>query len=337
MNIRKRKGRYQVQVRRLGFNPITKTFGQLSDGRRWGRQVELQMDQKRFKSTSNASKTTLKSVLERHLTERMKSVRAPKKEQSRFNTICKSKVVEKFLSDLTPNDFAEYRDARSKDGATGATIVRELSFMSVAIRKAIKIYGCWIPEHPIPNAIKPEEAPPRNRRLEEGEHELLKEYCKGAPKFKKPSQYWCDAIDFAIEEALRLNEQLSLQWKHVSLDKKVMTILAKHTKTKTERVVPLTPRALEILRKIPRSIDGRVFPMSINNFNRGWRAICKNAGIKGLHWHDLRRESISRLFEAGLSPSEIQMFSGHKTISLMIKTYTSHNPEKVAQKLNIKS
>ena len=37
--------------------------------------------------------------------------------------------------------------------------------MSVAIRKAIKIYGCWIPEHPIPNAIKPKEAPPRNRLI----------------------------------------------------------------------------------------------------------------------------------------------------------------------------
>ena len=113
-----------------------------------------------------------------------------------------------------------------------------------------------------------------------------------------------------------------------------MTILAKHTKTRVQRVIPLTPRALEILRKIPRSIDGRVFPMSINNFNRGWRAICKNAGIKNLHWHDLRRESISRLLESGLSISECQMFSGHKTISLMIKTYTAHNPETVAKKLN---
>ena len=74
--------------------------------------------------------------------------------------------------------------------------------------------------------------------------------------------------------------------------------------------------------------------MSINNFNRGWRAICKNSGINNLHWHDLRRESICRLFEAGLSPSEVQIFSGHKTISLMIKTYTAHNPEIVAKKLN---
>ena len=294
MYIRKRKGRYSVSIRRVGAKAINKTFAKKSDAHKFGIDIELQLQRKRYKDTSNAAKTTLKS----------------------------------------PNDFAQFREARFIEGAASATIIRELSFMSVAIRKAIKIYGCWIPEHPIPNAIKPKEAPPRNRRLNAGEHELLKEYCKGAPKFKKPNPYWCDAIDFAIESALRLNEQLTLTWKNISIEKKVMTILAKHTKTKTERVVPLTPRALEILKKIPRSIDGRVFPMSINNFNRGWRAICKNAGIKNLHWHDLRRTGISLLFERGLSPSEVQMFSGHKTISLMIKTYTAHNPEKVAKKLN---
>ena len=334
MYIRKRKGRYSVSIRHAGAKAINKTFAKKSDAHKYGFEVELQLQRKRYKDTSNASKTTLKSVLERHLAERLGEVRQPKKEQSRFNTIVKSEVVNKFLIDLTPNDFAQFRDARSLDGASGATIIRELSFMSVAIRKAIKVYGCWLPEHPIPNSIKPKESPPRNRRLNAGEHLLLKQYCKGAPKYKKPNPYWCDAIDFAIESALRLNEQLTLNWKHISIEKKVMTILAKHTKTGVERVVPLTPRALEILRNIPRSIDGRVFPMSINNFNRGWRAICKNAGIKNLHWHDLRRTGISLLFERGLSPSEVQMFSGHKTISLMIKTYTAHNPEKVAKKLN---
>ena len=72
MNIRKRNGRYQVQVRRLGYKPISKTFAQKSDGLKWGRQVEVQLEQKRYKDISNASKTTLKSVLERHLAERVK-------------------------------------------------------------------------------------------------------------------------------------------------------------------------------------------------------------------------------------------------------------------------
>ena len=334
MNIRKRNGRYTVQVRRLGFKSITKTFAQKSDAHKWGRQVEVQLEQKRYKDISNASKTTLRSVLERHLTERMKLVRAPKKERARFNTICKSKIVDRFLSDLTPSNFAEYRDKRLEDGAAAATVIRELSFMSVAISKAIKIYNCWIPEHPIKNSIRPKEAPPRNRRLENDEYERLMQYCKGAPKFKKPSPYWCSAIDFTIETALRLNEQLSLRWKQISFDTMTMKIEAKHTKTGIERIVPLTTKAMKILRAIPRSIDGRVFPMSINNFNRGWRAICKNANINGLRYHDLRREACSRLLERGLSISEVQMFTGHKTVSLMLKTYSAHNPIKVAQKLN---
>jgi len=296
--------------------------------------VEVQLEQKRYKDISNASKTTFKSVLVRHLEDRMKLVRAPKKEAARFNTICKSKIIDTFLSDLTPSNFAEYRDKRIEAGAAPATVIRELSFMSVAISKAIKIYNCWIPEHPIKNSIRPKEAAPRNRRLENGEYDRLKEYCKGAPKFKKPSPYWCDAIDFTIESALRLNELLSLTWKNISLVTKTMKIEAKHTKTNTERIVPLTPKALQVLQKIPRSIDGRVFPMSINNFNRGWRAICKNANITGLRWHDLRREACSRLLESGLSISECQLFTGHKTVSLMLKTYSAHNPVTVAKKLN---
>ena len=100
MYIRKRNGRYTVEIHKQGFKRIIKTFAQKSDARKFGIDTEVQMERKRYKDISNASKTTLRAVLERHLQERMNEVREPKKEQSRFNTICKSKVVEKFLSDV---------------------------------------------------------------------------------------------------------------------------------------------------------------------------------------------------------------------------------------------
>jgi integrase len=53
-----------------------------------------------------------------------------------------------------------------------------------------------------------------------------------------------------------------------------------------------------------------------------------------LRWHDLRREGCSRLLEKGLSISEVQMFTGHKTLSLMLNIYSVHNPVAVAKKLN---
>jgi len=329
MYIRKRLNKYYVEIKRQGHKDIYKTFKQKSDAMKWGRSVEIQLDQSRYRDTSNASKTTLKSVMERHLKERLRLVREPKKEQSRYNVIIKNDIVKRYLTNLTPQIFARYRDERLDDGLSPSTICRELSFMSIAIKKAIRHYNCWLPEHPIPNDIKPKESPPRNRRLEEGEFDKLMEHCK-----TKRNSYWCSMIEFSIETAMRLNEQLTLTWDKVDLKNMMITILAEHTKTGVERKIPLTPIAIEILGSLPRHIKGRVFPVSLNNFQRAWRSITRNAEIKDLHWHDLRREAISRLMESGLSISECQMFSGHKTMSLMLKTYTNHNPSLVAKKLN---
>ena len=329
MYIRKRLGKYFVEIKRQGHKNIYKTFNQKSDAMKWGSSVELQLDQSRYRDTSNASKTTLLSVMERHLKERLRVVRAPKKEQSRFNVIKKHDIVKRSLSSLTPQIFARYRDERMDDGISNSTICRELSFMSIAIKKAIRFYNCWLPEHPIPNDIKPKENPPRNRRLQEGEFEKLMQHCK-----TKRNSYWCSMIEFAIETAMRLNEQLTLKWDQVDLKKMMITILAEHSKTGVERKIPLTPRAIQILNEIPRHIKGRVFPVSLNNFQRAWRSITRNAEIKNLHWHDLRREACSRLMEQGLSISEVQMFTGHKTLSLMLQTYSQHNPSVVAKKLN---
>ena len=329
MYIRKRLGKYFVEIKRQGHKKIYKTLNQKSDAMKWGRSVELQLDQSRYRDTSNASKTTLLSVMERHLKERLRVVRAPKKEQSRFNVIKKHDIVKRSLSSLTPQIFARYRDERMDDGISNSTICRELSFMSIAIKKAIRFYNCWLPEHPIPNDIKPKENPPRNRRLQEGEFEKLMQHCK-----TKRNSYWCSMIEFAIETAMRLNEQLTLKWDQVDLKKMMITILAEHSKTGVERKIPLTPRAIQILNEIPRHINGRVFPVSLNNFQRAWRSITRNAEIKNLHWHDLRREACSRLMEQGLSISEVQMFTGHKTLSLMLQTYSQHNPSVVAKKLN---
>ena len=117
----------------------------------------------------------------------------------------------------------------------------------------------------------------------------------------------------------------------VDLNRKYITLPSEITKTNKTRNVPLQPHAIEILRKLPRSLDGRVFPIGIKNFERSWRAICKRANIEGLRWHDLKREAVSRLFEKGLSVSEVQLFCGNSLASLEV--YTEHNSTTLAEKL----
>ena len=72
--------------------------------------------------------------------------------------------------------------------------------------------------------------------------------------------------------------------------------------------------------------------MSLNYHNKGWRRLTKRAGIVGLMWRDFRREATSRMFERGLSITEIQSVTGHRTLQ-MLSTYTAHDAETLAIKL----
>jgi len=330
--IRKRKGKFSVAIRKKHGQRIYKTFDLKSDALSFAKETELQIQQNRYKDISEASKTTLKIVIQRYVREKIKNKADKKRERSKYNVILRNDICNKTLTDLRTSDFAKFRDQRLELGITNSTINRELSAMRVAIQTSIDEWDCWLPENPVKSSIKLTENPARERRLKAGEYEKLMVACKRNSKFSSPSIYWCPAINWAIETAMRLSEQLSLRWENLDLIKRTAFLPAAITKTKRSRTVALTDKALEVLKEIPRHISGAVFPMSLNYHNRGWRALCKRADIVGLRWHDLRRESISRMFERGLSITEVQSLSGHLTLQ-MLSTYTQHDAESLAIKL----
>ncbi len=58
----------------------------------------------------------------------------------------------------------------------------------------------------------------------------------------------------------------------------------------------------------------------------------QKAGIEGLHFHDLRHEATSRLFEKGLNSMQVAAITGHKTLQ-MLKRYTHLRAEDLAKML----
>ena len=331
-SLTKYRGRWSVKIRRKGHRGIYETFDKISDARSFINKVESDIVQQKYKDISEAANTTLRTILHRYIREKLKDKSDKKRERSKFNVILRHDIVKRMLAELRTSDFAKYRDQRLELGITNSTINRELSAMRVAIQTSIDEWDCWIPENPIKGSVKLSENPARERRLEAGEYEKLMIACKRNTKWSSPSIYWCPAINFAIETAMRLSEQLQLNWKYVDMEKRTAHLPAATTKTKESRTVPLTDKAIEVLKELPRHIQGRVFPMSLNYHNRGWRALCKRAGVHGLRWHDLRRESTSRMFEKGLSITEVQSVTGHKTLQ-MLADYTQHPAEILAEKL----
>tara|TARA_B100000953_G_scaffold266920_1_gene235307 strand:- start:15 stop:767 length:753 start_codon:yes stop_codon:yes gene_type:complete len=229
--IRKRKGKFSVAIRKKHGQRIYKTFDLKSDALSFAKETELQIQQNRYKDISEASKTTLKIVIQRYVREKIKNKADKKRERSKYNVILRNDICNKTLTDLRTSDFAKFRDQRLEIGITNSTINRELSAMRVAIQTSIDEWDCWLPENPVKSSIKLTENPARERRLKAGEYEKLMVACKRNSKFSSPSIYWCPAINWAIETAMRLSEQLSLRWENLDLIKRTAFLPAAITKT----------------------------------------------------------------------------------------------------------
>jgi integrase len=321
--IRYKNKKWHVEIRRSFHKAIYKTFTAKQEAQRWAYKTERLIEIGQYQDLSEANKTTLKTLLERYERE-VSSKKRTKSDKYLIKNIMQHNLVDKVLSHVSSSDIAAFRDKRLET-VSGSSVNRELSIISDCINKAITEWKCYISENPVKAGLRCEENPRRVRRLEQGEYEKLMESCK------KNRAFWCPYIDFAIHSAMRRGELLNITWDMVHLDRKFITLPPEITKIKRSRNVPLQPHAIQILNSIPRSLNGKVFPIGIKNFERSWNAICKRAGVVGLRAHDLKREAVSRLFEKGLSVSEVQLFCGNSLASLEV--YTEHNSTTLAEKL----
>ncbi|MBZ0215017.1 MAG: tyrosine-type recombinase/integrase, partial [Fimbriimonadaceae bacterium] len=62
---------------------------------------------------------------------------------------------------------------------------------------------------------------------------------------------------------------------------------------------------------------------------------CKELKIYDLHFHDLRHEATSRLFEAGLTIEKVALVTGHRDWK-MLRRYTNLRPESLHPKEKVK-
>jgi integrase len=61
--------------------------------------------------------------------------------------------------------------------------------------------------------------------------------------------------------------------------------------------------------------DARIFPFSPDAVSAAFTRTCKVLGIEDLHFHDLRHEGVSRLFEMGRTIPQAASVSGHRSWS----------------------
>lgn len=311
--IRKRGAfQWQAQIRRRGYPPQSKTFDTRKDAEAWARMVEREMDTGTFVSRADAERTTIQKIAERYEKEVLPRMKAQRQEQQRISAVV-GHFGKYHLNAITPAMIASWRDALSKRRA-GQTVHHYMAVLGRLYTAAQRDFGIALPlGNPVDGVRRPKIDNARERRLEKGEEKkLLAALEESRSAWLKP------AVLLALETAMRRGELLALQWEDIDLRQRVAHL--SDTKNGTSRDVPLSTAAVAILKKLPRQISGRVFPITPTVITEGFERACRRAGIEDLRFHDLRHEATSRLAER-LAMHELMKVTGHKDPRMLARYY----------------
>jgi integrase len=324
--IRKRRGKWQVQIRRMGQPPSSKTFLLRADAVTWARQVDAQADRAGLPVGTKALRQfTLGDLIKRYRDTITSEKKTATNETIVLNAFLRHRICEQRLSELGRSDFAAYAKDRLKT-VCPATLQREL----VPIKHMLKV-ACL--EWQLPLSINLLDrtnvnfhAQPRERRLRDNELQLLltsAQQCR--------NRLITPVILIAYETGMRRGEILAIRGFDLDGEERSLTI--PKTKTGYSRKIPLTEKAFVLLRDLKINERELIFPVSPNALRLAWEHVKKRAGIDDLRFHDLRHEAISRFFEMGLSMPEVASISGHRDPRMLFR-YAHANLKIVREKLS---
>ena len=327
-------------IRKRGWPTTIKTFRTKRDAQDWARRTEDEMVRGVYIDRAGSDRLLLGHALDRYLRE----VSSTKRATTAYAEGHKSKALKESLGEyslaaITPDLVAQYRDKRLEAGKSNNTVRLELALLSHLFTIAIKEWRVGLFYNPVANIRKPSPGKGRDRRLTTDEEITLFKACD---KHSNPMLGWIARI--ALHTGMRAGEIKSLTRSQVDLDKR--TVHLAETKNGSSRTVPLTRQATEVFRA---ALNNPVRPLDTDlifwgepgrdgirrsyEFRPAWSRILKKVDIKGLRFHDLRHEAVSRLVEAGLGDQEVSAISGHKSMQ-MLKRYTHLRAEDLVVRLD---
>lgn len=239
---------------------------------------------------------------------------------------------------ITIRDIEAFRDAL-RETLSPASVNKHLTPLRAIFRRAVR--DGKLGAAPALGGLFLKENNPRVRYLTNDEEARLLE---ALPERLRP------LVLAAIHTGLRRGELLRLRWEDVDFYSGTLTV--RQAKSGEGRRLPMNGVVREILRDLRQERiregraagDGRellspyVFCAReggyLHNLHRAWYPALLPAGLKDLHFHDLRHTFASRMVMAGVDLYSVQTLLGHKTPAMTLR-YAHLSPGHLRQAVEV--
>ncbi|MEL7000660.1 MAG: site-specific integrase [Pseudomonadota bacterium] len=333
-------GSYRVQIRRKG-RYASETFLRRDDAHRWARQAETRVDQGLAPNKSSISRLqTFGGLIDLHIADMCEVGKSPRRSKRATLTTLKRDLGKEQIGHLDRQKLIDYGKIRAEQGAGPVTLGIDIGVIKMIITHAAAVHGLDISPEPVDLArvaLKRlgliGKGTERDRRPCIDELNRLFDCFDGNERLTLPMTR---IAKFAVATAMRLDEICRVRWSDLDISRRMLLIRDRkdpRNKTGNDQRIPLFAAtgfdAWALVTEQAKHLghtNGRIFPYNSRSVGTAFRRACKKVDVQDLHFHDLRHESTSRLFEAGFAIEQVALVTGHKDWK-MLRRYTHIRPE----------
>lgn len=333
-------GRWRAQVRRKGQH-ASRTFRLKSDAEGWANEAEDKACRgKSVDAVEIDASTTFGFIIDLHIRDLAEVGKPPLRSKAYTLEKLKADLGTAKLVALTRERIIAYAKQRALKGAGAATIGMDIGYIQTILVHAAAIHGIEVPTEQIKLARVAlrrlslvDKGNERDRRPTREELDRIIRLHDGNPRQTIPLGR---IVKFAVATAMR-QEICTLTWPDVDFAAQLAIVRNRkdpRRKSGNHQKVPLLDvtgfDAIALLREQQVLTLGgdRVFPYNARSLGTAFRRACRELGIDDLHFHDLRHEATSRLFEAGFDIPEVSLVTGHKDWK-MLRRYLNLKPNQL--------
>lgn len=324
----RRKGKY-----------VNNTFLRRKDAEEWALETERRIDRGEPSITCREART-FGDLIRLHRADLQEVGKRIGRSKTASLTFLERRLGRLRVPELDRERLIQFGKERAREGAGPVTLAIDLGYIKTILCHAAAVHGIVVSTESINLARialarlglvgKGDE---RDRRPTQDELDRLIAAFDANPRQQIPLGR---IIRFAVATAMRQDEICRVEWSDFDAANKMLLIRDRkdpRRKNGNNQRIPLLDvsgyDACALLKEQHAHIGstlGRIFPYNGRSVGTAFRRQCRDLKITDLHFHDLRHEGTSRLFEAGFSIEQVALVTGHKDWK-MLRRYTHLKPE----------